>query len=181
MKTLGRQLRQHAVGLLALVVAFSGTAYAANKIGAQDIQRNAIRSPHIKTGQVKRADLARSLRRQIAHNTAPSPSDQLQIVAVNGAPLVLPSGGYGGAPIAQCPDGYVVVGTGFNGPFDVVGGFVLAYGTFVGGFFENDSLITLEGYVQAICARNSAGGATASKAAALRKFRRDVAQATARH
>ena len=46
-----------------------------------------------------------------------------------------------------------VVGTGFNGPFNDVGGFVQAYGTFVGGFFENASLITLDGSVQAICAQ----------------------------
>lgn len=51
----------------------------------------------------------------------------------------------------------VVIGTGFNGPFNAVGGFVKAYGTFVGGFFENESSITLEGSVQAICAQVSGG------------------------
>ncbi len=67
------------------------------------------------------------------------------VTVVDGPPASYPPGGYGGAPHADCPAGMVVIGTGFNGPFDQVGGFVLAYGTFVGGFFENDSSITLGG------------------------------------
>jgi hypothetical protein len=50
-------LRQHHVALLALVVALSGTAYAATKVGSDDIARNAVRSKHIKKGQVKKKDL----------------------------------------------------------------------------------------------------------------------------
>ena len=38
-------------------MALSGTAYAAGKIGPNDIAKNAVRSKHIKNGQVKRADL----------------------------------------------------------------------------------------------------------------------------
>jgi hypothetical protein len=62
---------------------------------------------------------------------------------------------------ATCPAGYVVLGTGFNGPFNVVGGFVKSYGTLVGGFFENDSLIPLTAQVQAICGQ-APGGETGS-------------------
>ena len=36
-----------------------GGAYAASKIGADDIKRNAVRSKHIKDAQVKRRDIAR--------------------------------------------------------------------------------------------------------------------------
>lgn len=50
-------LRGHFVGYLALVVALGGTAYAADKIGSQDIKRDAIKSKHIKKNQVKSSDL----------------------------------------------------------------------------------------------------------------------------
>ena len=44
------------VTLLAFIV-LGGGAYAATKIGPNDIAKNAVRSKHIKDGQVKRADL----------------------------------------------------------------------------------------------------------------------------
>lgn len=63
------------------------------------------------------------------------------------------AGGYGWE--AQCPSGDVVVGTGFDA--DGVGqvGFVLAYGTFAGGFITNLSSITIQVSVQAVCAPGS--------------------------
>ena len=56
-----------------------------------------------------------------------------------------------------------VVGTGFQtgiGNAD----FVLSYGTFVGGFVHNDTSITIEAWVQAVCATGvgNAGGAARS-------------------
>lgn|GEM_PF-1232981 len=173
-------LRRNAIGLLALVVALSGTAYAANTIGARDIKRNAIRSPHIKTGQVKKSDLARYLRRKIyAGNSAgpvntPDPADQLQIRRVTSGTLILLPEEVD-AIEAVCPPGYAVVGTGFYaGIADV--GFVLSYGSFVGGAFVNETGIVLEPTVEAICARNSQGGATSSSAAAHRRFQRQVSE-----
>jgi hypothetical protein len=173
-----RFLRQNAIALLALAVALSGTAYAAKKIGPRDIQRNAIRSRHIKRGQVKWKELAGGLRGQLRKAATPKPPEQLQVIKVEGAPQSLAPGGFGGAPVATCPPGYAVVGTGFKSSLGSPG-FVFSYGTFVGGFFSNDSSITIETRVQAICARNSGGGATASRAAGLRRFKRQVAQAQA--
>jgi hypothetical protein len=51
------------VGTLALVVAMSGTAYAAhalpkNSVGSSQVKKTAIRSAEIKNGKVKTADLA---------------------------------------------------------------------------------------------------------------------------
>jgi hypothetical protein len=47
------------VATLALVIALGGgVVYAANKIGAQGIRKNAIRSYHIRNKQVKRQDIA---------------------------------------------------------------------------------------------------------------------------
>lgn len=50
-------LRRHHIGLLALVIALSGTAYAAGKIGPRDIARNAVQSRHIGKNQVTGADV----------------------------------------------------------------------------------------------------------------------------
>lgn len=47
--------------VLALFIALGGTTvYAANTVGAGDIQRNAVRSKHLRDGDVKRRDLANS-------------------------------------------------------------------------------------------------------------------------
>jgi hypothetical protein len=47
------------IATLALFAALGlGTAYAADKIGSKDIAKNAIKSKHIKAGNVKNADLA---------------------------------------------------------------------------------------------------------------------------
>ena len=46
------------VAYLALFVALGGTTYAAATIGAGDIKNDAVRSRHIKNGQVKNPDLA---------------------------------------------------------------------------------------------------------------------------
>lgn len=43
--------------MLALFVALSGVAWAAATIGAGDIKTNAVRSKHIKNGEVKRGDI----------------------------------------------------------------------------------------------------------------------------
>jgi hypothetical protein len=59
-KRLASYIRQHHLALIALFLALSGTAYAASKIGTNDIKKNAVRSKHIKNGQVKRLDQARN-------------------------------------------------------------------------------------------------------------------------
>ena len=51
-------LRGNIVGYLALFVALSGTAWAASKIGSEDIKRKAVLSKHIKNKEVKTKDLA---------------------------------------------------------------------------------------------------------------------------
>jgi hypothetical protein len=48
------------VALIALVVALSGTTYAAVRIGTAQIKSNAITSPKIRNGQVRNVDLARN-------------------------------------------------------------------------------------------------------------------------
>jgi hypothetical protein len=50
-------MRSNVIGYLALFVALGGGAYAAAKIDAGDIERNAVRSKHIKKQQVKPSDV----------------------------------------------------------------------------------------------------------------------------
>jgi hypothetical protein len=143
------------VALVALFISLGGTAIAA--------RHYLITS----TSQIK-PSVVNALR---GHNGAPGPQGPqgaqgapgaqgaqgppgvLGLLTVNGARRNYPPGESGGAPTAECPPGYTVVGTGFNGPFPVTGGFVLKFGNFVGGFFANESLVTVEGYVQAVCAQ----------------------------
>jgi hypothetical protein len=51
-------IRNHHLALIALFVALGGTAYATATIGANDIKHNAVRSNHIKNGEVMKDDLA---------------------------------------------------------------------------------------------------------------------------
>ena len=135
------------VALVALFVALGGTAMASGYV----ITR---------LGQIKP-----SVRHQLRGQQGPA-GVVPQVVSVESEQLALQPGqdSYEVDPNnfqATCPAGNVVLGTGFNGPFNVVGGFVTAYGTFVGGFFENDSSIPLTAQVQAICGQVP-GGETGS-------------------
>jgi hypothetical protein len=89
------------------------------------------------------------------------PAGIASIIEVQGAELVLAPGEYGVPPIASCPAGYVVVGTGWQGSFGTVGGFVLSSHTYVSGHFGNDSALPVTVFVQAICAQLS-GSTSAS-------------------
>ena len=50
-------VRRHGYGIAAIFIALGGSAYAAATIGSKDIQDNAVKSKHIKDGQVKDADI----------------------------------------------------------------------------------------------------------------------------
>jgi hypothetical protein len=50
-------IRSNLVGYLALFVALSGSAYAANQVGSKQIKRNAIKAKHIKDGKVGGAEI----------------------------------------------------------------------------------------------------------------------------
>ena len=61
LRQVGRYIRQHHLALIALFVALGGTAYAASKIGPNDIAKNAVRSKHIKNNGVKLKDTSTQL------------------------------------------------------------------------------------------------------------------------
>ena len=54
---IGRHIRSNVVAYLALFVALSGTAYAADKIGSKDIRKGAVKSKQIADGKVKSRDI----------------------------------------------------------------------------------------------------------------------------
>jgi hypothetical protein len=65
MPSIRTYLRQHHVGLLALFVALSGTAYAAvnlpnNSVGSGEIKRNAVKAPEIAKNAVRKAEIRAS-------------------------------------------------------------------------------------------------------------------------
>jgi hypothetical protein len=112
------------------------------------------------------------------------PAGSLSVVTVTSPHQFLAPGGTTSLMRADCPAGMTVVGTGFNtgiGNAD----FVLSYGTFVGAFIDNDVNITIEAYVQAVCASGAtnAGGARALSRAAIdgaeQRFASDEAAAKA--
>ncbi|MGN6816092.1 MAG: hypothetical protein ACTHK3_08405 [Solirubrobacterales bacterium] len=70
-----RYLRRNLVAYLALFAALgAGTAYAAGKITGKDIAPNAIRTMHIKDGQVRGAELAAAAVTGDKVATTPSPA-----------------------------------------------------------------------------------------------------------
>ena len=57
-RTVRDHIRSNVYGLLAVFIALGGTAWAASKIGPNDIAKNAVRAKHIKNSQVTAPKLA---------------------------------------------------------------------------------------------------------------------------
>jgi hypothetical protein len=51
-------VRRHHLGLVAIFIALGGTAWAGAKLGAEDIQKNAIRAKHVKNDRIGTAEVA---------------------------------------------------------------------------------------------------------------------------
>jgi hypothetical protein len=107
------------------------------------------------------------------------------IITVDSPKEVVAPGSYTDINLnAICPSGYSVLGTGFNAEGVGTVGFVLSYGTFVGGFISNQSSVTITVYVQAICGVVPSGssGANARHASSSgAQYQRDVQAALALH
>ncbi len=67
---LAAYVRRNHLGLIAIFIALGGTAYAANKVGSNDIAKNAVRSKHIKAKQVRPGDVSPALREICPAGTA---------------------------------------------------------------------------------------------------------------
>ncbi len=116
---------------------------------------------------------------------ARGPSGLSGLVTVQSTAVDLPDG-YEVSPVATCPSGTSVVGTGWYSSIAYVG-YVKNYGTFVGAYMWNYSGgggPTATGvHIQAICAAVSASGSSLSltKQEQLQQFRADQAAFTAVH
>ena len=173
------------IACIALFAATAGTATAARLISGKQIRNNSITGTDVKNKSLSPSDFRGSVAGErgpagpAGAAGAPGAPGLAGVHQVDGPSTSYPPGAYGGSARAQCPPGEVVIGTGFNGPMGDPGVFVKAYGTFVGGFFVNDSSITVDGSVQATCARTS--GALARAASSGRaEFQRDIERAAAR-
>jgi hypothetical protein len=58
LSALGSYIRRHHVGLIAIVIALGGTAYAATKVGPKQIKRDAVRAKHIRADAVGAEEIA---------------------------------------------------------------------------------------------------------------------------
>jgi len=133
----------------------------------------------IKNGSIGLVDLSKSARRALSGKTGPQgatgpqgpsgPAGANSVQVVTSPTVTLASGddsysvAQAGGPSleADCPAGQVAVGTGFNASVGTVG-FVESFGTLVGGFVYNDSPITIEVTVQAMCIPGTASGTVAT-------------------
>jgi hypothetical protein len=94
--------------------------------------------------------------------------------------VTIPPGGnsYASDPTslrANCPGGYVVVGTGVDAGIGNMD-FVLDYNTLVGAFVNNDTSINIQAKVQAICAQRPASASVSSndRVRNVQQFHRDA-------
>jgi len=171
------------VSVVALVLALAGTAVAGGYIITSTRQ--------IKPSVRKALKGNRGPRGYSGSNGAqgatgaPGSPGILSLTTVDSPKVTIPPGGnsYDADPNglqAQCPAGYTVVGTGVNtgiGNLD----FVQKFGTLVGGFVDNDTSITIQASVQAICAQLPPGAAQTRSGSAEARFEADVRALAARN
>jgi hypothetical protein len=166
--------RTRTVAICAAVLAIGLAATA----GASKL----ITGGQIKNGSIGLKDLSRSAKRTLRGQTGPAgpsgpqgpagPAGINAILRVSSPTVTIAPGDssydveLAGGPqlVASCPAGQVAVGTGFNNSIGYVG-FVLSFGSFVGGFIYNDSSVPIDVFVQAMCVPGSADGVTSVSAA----------------
>jgi hypothetical protein len=157
------------LGLVAVMIAMTGSAYAGSLITSRQIKDGTITAKDIKNSSITTSKLSARTRDDLVGvpgATGPQgpagPSGLAGIQAVESSHFSLAPGGYSPNVSAQCPPGKVVIGTGFDSSVAHTS-FVKSYTYFVGGFIYNDSGITVTDlHFQAICA--SPTGAVASSA-----------------
>lgn len=164
------------LGIIAVVFAMSGSAYAASKITGAQIKDGTITSKDIKNDTIGITDISQKLFDELKSDSgvagpvgpqgpagpAGASGSPTTITAVESAHFSLAPGQYSPNVLANCPPGTKVIGTGFFASIAHIS-FVKAYTYFVGGFIYNDANSTATDlYFQAMCA--STGGAVAAGA-----------------
>jgi hypothetical protein len=114
-RRLGSHVVRNAVAYTLLFVLLAGTASAVATIGASDIKKNAVRSRHIKDGQVKTPDLADDA--VTANKIADGAALAGEVIYIKGPDTSIPADGQTHLLAAICPSGTNVVGGGVLGSF----------------------------------------------------------------
>jgi hypothetical protein len=159
---MGRRVSPSIVlAMLAVVFTASGGAFAAGQITGAQIKDGSLTGRDIKNKSLTPVDFHGSTVGARGPQGFQGPFGPQGVPGTPGAPglsnltdvkasqAVAPGGN--GSPTAFCPAGTTVVGSGFTSSVANVG-FVEKFGTFVGGFFFNNTGITVTVEVQAICA-----------------------------
>jgi hypothetical protein len=181
------QLRSPAlyVSVAALVAALGGTALAGGYIVTSTRQIKPSVRKALKGKRGPRGYSGAAGANGAAGPAGPvGPAGVLGLTAVDSPTVTIPPGStsYEVDPnslTAQCPPGSTVVGTGIDtgiGDLDLL----RKYGTFVGGFVDNDTSITIQASVQAICAQLPPGAAQTRSGSNRASFEADVRALAAR-
>jgi hypothetical protein len=108
----------HLIASIALFAALGGGAYAASSVGSADIERDAVRSKHVRDGDIRAADLSRAVRLKLNRRGAagvPGPKGDRGARGARGRRGRIgpagPAGGFSAAlPAGQTVRGVYVLG-----------------------------------------------------------------------
>lgn len=178
------------LGIIAVVFAMSGSAYATSKITGAQIKDGTITGRDIKNDSIRIADVSQGLFNDLKGGPgpagpagpagAPGAPGLAGVVAVDSPHFSLAPGQSSPAFRADCPAGKVVIGTGVVNSIAHLG-MVKSYTYFVGGFIYNDTgTLATDLSFQAICASASGGAVASSARSHTSEYRADRAHAAAR-
>ena len=119
--SIASHIRSNVVGYLCLFWLMTGTAWAAGQIGANDIKNNAVRSNHIKNGQVKAVDVASSKVQLRVDGSCPD-GQAIRVVNVDGGVVCQVDDSGGGGTVTSVGSGTGLAG----GPITSTGTLSLA-------------------------------------------------------
>jgi hypothetical protein len=92
LSSVARYVGRHHIGVIALLIALGGTAYAATKVGSKQIKRDAVKARHIQAGAVGSEEIAAGAVGQGKIAADAVGSEQVAAGGVSGDDLRCPAG-----------------------------------------------------------------------------------------
>ncbi len=122
-RSVGRYLRRHHLGLLALFIALGGSAYAASQlprdsVGSKQLRKGAVRSADIKAGAVKLGKIDKKARAALRGQGLQGPvgpqgaPGRLSTAVIRFVEFTTPKESFSGQYGADCEPGEIAVGGG---------------------------------------------------------------------